>query len=191
MVPVGEPSAVRVAVSVVDWLGSDGLTELVRASAATLRTSCDVDGPEVAGDVGVGAGVDRGESVGACGGEAAGRLAAEPVTGTVHERAWCRQRTGSVPVGAPKVPSEVMVAVRLVDWPTSDGLTELVSVTEVALPTTWVSVAVPSWRVGVAGVDGRDGVGAGCGEAVGDAGGADGAGTGDGDGLGADGVPSL
>ena len=80
-----------------------------------------------------------------------GRVAAAPETVAVPSEV-APSKNWTVPVAAPKVGDDVMVAVRLVDWPTSEGLMELVSVMELALPTTWVgSDAVPPWvkEVGV------------------------------------------
>jgi hypothetical protein len=72
-----------------------------------------------------------------------GRVAAEPVTLTVPSGV-APSKNWMLPVVAPKAASDAMVAVRLVDWPTSDGLTELVSVSPVTLPTSWVRLAVPA-----------------------------------------------
>ncbi len=60
---------------------------------------------------------------------------------------------------APNTGFEVMVAVRLVDWPTSEGLMELVSKTVAWLPTAWVgSDAEPPLGEGGGGVGRGDGV---------------------------------
>ncbi len=71
-----------------------------------------------------------------------GRVAAAPETATVP-REVAPSKNWMVPVAAPKVPREVTVAVRVVDWPTSEGLTVLIRLTEVVLPTSWLRVAVP------------------------------------------------
>ena len=87
-----------------------------------------------------------------------GSVAEEPVTATVPSEV-APSKNWIVPVGEPKTGRDMMVAVRLVDWPTSDGLMELVRVTPGCVADDLGERGGAALGGGGAGVGGGDGVG--------------------------------